>query len=58
MAKEEDFNLLTWSMGVPLCDDLWLGMQIRNIALHKVAAHCGSLQSSFAPARKLRETDA
>lgn len=22
-----------WSMGVPLCDDLWLGMQLRNIAL-------------------------
>jgi hypothetical protein len=22
-----------WSMAVPLCDDLWLGMQLRNIAL-------------------------
>jgi hypothetical protein len=37
MVKEEDFNLFTWSMGVPLCDDLWLGMQIRNIALVDMA---------------------
>ena len=27
------FNLLSWSDGIPLCDDLWLGMQARNIAI-------------------------
>jgi hypothetical protein len=37
MVKEDEFNLFTWSMGVPLCDDLWLGMQIRNIALVDMA---------------------
>jgi hypothetical protein len=22
-----------WSMGIPLSDDLWLGMQLRNVAM-------------------------
>ena len=31
MAKK--FELLAWSGGLPLCDDLWLGMHARNVAL-------------------------
>ena len=27
------FNILAWSKGIPLCDDVWLGMQARNIAI-------------------------
>lgn len=27
------FNILTWSDAIPLCDDVWLGMQARNIAM-------------------------
>lgn len=33
MPREDDFNLLLWSSKIPLCDDLWLGMQARNIAM-------------------------
>lgn len=33
MVTREEFNLMGWSMAIPLCDDLWLGMQLRNIAL-------------------------
>ncbi|GAB9084649.1 hypothetical protein [Bradyrhizobium diazoefficiens] len=33
MVKREEFSLFGWSMAVPLCDDLWLGMQLRNIAV-------------------------
>jgi hypothetical protein len=32
-TQTEEFNLLTWSSTIPLCDDLWLGMQARNIAI-------------------------
>ena len=27
------FNIFSWSGDIPLCDDLWLGMQARNIAI-------------------------
>jgi hypothetical protein len=27
------FNLFTWRASIPLCDDLWLGMQAQNIAI-------------------------
>ena len=27
------FNILSWSSEIPLCDDVWLGMQARNIAM-------------------------
>lgn len=30
---DNEFNLLAWSGSIPLCDDLWLGMQVRNIAI-------------------------
>jgi hypothetical protein len=33
MAGEKDFNLFKWSDDIPLCDDVWLGMQARNIAI-------------------------
>jgi hypothetical protein len=33
MVKREDFHLMQWSMGIPLCEDVWLGMQLRNIAI-------------------------
>lgn len=33
MPKEDEFNLMKWSSEIPLCDDLWLGMQVRNVAL-------------------------
>jgi hypothetical protein len=33
MVSENDFNLFSWSDTIPLCDDLWLGMQARNIAI-------------------------
>ena len=29
----KDFELLAWSHTIPLCEDLWLGMQARNIAM-------------------------
>ncbi|MHA6264453.1 hypothetical protein ACXYMO_14710 [Arenibacterium sp. CAU 1754] len=32
MNSENEFNLMGWSSSIPLCDDLWLGMQARNIA--------------------------
>jgi hypothetical protein len=28
-----DFNIFAWSDTIPLCEDLWLGMQARNIAI-------------------------
>src|SRR5204863_549309 len=37
MTKSEDFSLLAWSAEIPLCDDLWFGMQVRNIALVDMA---------------------
>lgn len=39
-ADEEqvDFNVLGWSSQIPLCDDMWLGMQMRNIAFVDLAA--------------------
>jgi hypothetical protein len=30
---EPEFNLFTWHASIPLCDDLWLGMQAQNIAI-------------------------
>jgi hypothetical protein len=33
MPSPEEFNLMSWSMALPLGDDTWLGMQARNIAL-------------------------
>lgn len=32
-AGGNQFNIYTWSDSIPLCDDLWLGMQARNIAM-------------------------
>jgi hypothetical protein len=32
VVSRENFNIMSWSMAVPLCDDLWVGMQLRNIA--------------------------
>ena len=33
------FNLFTWSMSIPLVDeDLWLGMQARNLAIVDMGA--------------------
>src|SRR5439155_19914712 len=32
-VKTSDFSLLEWSSKIPLVDDLWLGMQARNIAI-------------------------
>src|SRR5258707_15054651 len=29
----DEFNVFIWSMAIPLCDDLWLGMKARNIAI-------------------------
>ena len=26
------FNIISWYMGIPLCDDTWLGMQAQHIA--------------------------
>jgi hypothetical protein len=31
--SEPLFNLFTWRASIPLCDDLWLGMQAQNIAI-------------------------
>lgn len=31
--NSNEFNIFSWSGGIPLCDDLWLGMQARNIAM-------------------------
>ncbi len=28
-----EFNIFSWSRQIPFCDDIWLGMQARNIAL-------------------------
>jgi hypothetical protein len=33
MISKNEFSLFGWSMAIPLCDDLWLGMQLRNIAV-------------------------
>lgn len=32
-VTSNEFNMLAWSHEIPLCDDLWLGMQARNIAI-------------------------
>lgn len=34
---EGEFSLFEWSAGIPLLDDLWLGMQARNIAMVDLA---------------------
>jgi hypothetical protein len=31
--EEEPFHLFMWRYSIPLCDDLWLGMQAQNIAI-------------------------
>lgn len=31
--REPPFSLFTWRASIPLCDDLWLGMQAQNIAI-------------------------
>lgn len=55
MVKREDFNLMTWSMGVPLCEDVWLGMQLRNIAIVDLGLlrdiELAAMQSYFADDR-------
>jgi len=28
----KDFSVISWVMGIPLCDDVWLGMQAQHIA--------------------------
>ncbi len=33
MKNSNQFNIFSWSSTVPLCDNLWLGMQARNIAI-------------------------
>jgi hypothetical protein len=33
MVSREEFSMFSWSAEIPLCDDLWLGMQVRNIAI-------------------------
>jgi hypothetical protein len=38
MTNENKFNILTWSSEIPFCaDDVWLGMQARNIAMVDLA---------------------
>jgi hypothetical protein len=32
-TEEEQWNMFAWRSGIPLCDDLWLGMQAQNIAI-------------------------
>src|SRR4029077_11514608 len=32
-AGEKPWNMFAWRFGIPLCDDLWLGMQAQNIAV-------------------------
>ena len=60
MVKREDFNLMTWSMGVPLCEDVWLGMQLRNIAIVDLGLlrdiELAAMQSYFADDRIDRNT--
>lgn len=34
---DNQFNIFTWARSIPLCDDLWLGMQAQNIALVDLA---------------------
>lgn len=33
MTRSNEFSLFSWSSTIPFCDDVWLGMQARNIAL-------------------------
>jgi hypothetical protein len=28
----KDFSIISWFMSIPLCDDVWLGMQAQHIA--------------------------
>jgi hypothetical protein len=55
MVKREDFHLMQWSMDVPLCEDVWLGMQLRNIAIVDLGVirdiETQALQSYFADDR-------
>ncbi len=32
-AEESAWNMFAWRFSIPLCDDLWLGMQAQNIAI-------------------------
>lgn len=31
-----DFNIISWFMGIPLCDDTWLGMQAQHVAVVEI----------------------
>ena len=33
MVLSNQFNMFSWSREIPFCDDIWLGMQVRNIPL-------------------------
>lgn len=33
VPRLDEFNLMGWSHTIPLCNDVWLGMQARNIAI-------------------------
>jgi hypothetical protein len=33
----KNFSVISWFMGIPLCDDLWLGMQAQHIAAVEIA---------------------
>src|SRR5215469_15178511 len=33
----KDFSVISWYMKIPLCDDLWLGMQAQHIAAVEIA---------------------
>ena len=41
-VEEPEWNMLTWVVGIPLCDAVWLGMQAQNI-VDRIVRHFESV---------------
>ena len=37
LTFQKDFSVISWFMSIPLCDDIWLGMQAQHIAAVEIA---------------------
>jgi hypothetical protein len=38
----KDFSVISWYRSIPLCDDVWLGMQAQHLAAVEIAITGGS----------------
>jgi hypothetical protein len=55
----KNFSVISWFMTIPLCDDVWLGMQAQHIAAGRISAMRQSRKSVYlirSPRRRERGT--